>query len=176
MSQVESAAADEAEALPDGQDLETILLQWRRERPDIDPSVIAICGEVWRAAARLRRSVLANLSRSDIDFAGFDVIMTLRRQGRGRALSPSALAREMMLSTSAMTNRLDRLERRGLIERTPDPDDRRGLKVVLSKKGFALVDGLFASHVTTVEGMLSSLSTAERDSLRSLLAKIDASS
>lgn len=173
MSQVESATADEIRASSEGQDLETILAQWRRERPDVDPSVIAVCGEVWRAAERLRRGVLANLSSSDIDFAGFDVIMTLRRQGRGQALSPSALAKEMMLSTSAMTNRLDRLERRGLIERARDPDDRRGLKIVLSKKGFALVDGIFASHVAAVGSMLSSLSTAEQDQLRSLLAKIE---
>jgi DNA-binding MarR family transcriptional regulator len=114
--------------------------------------------------------VLDNLEGYDLDFAGFDVIMTLRRQGHGQALSPSALAREMMLSTSAMTNRLDRLEQRGLIERTRDPNDRRGLRITLSDAGFDLVDGLFASHVTTVEGMLAGLPQTERHRLRAVLA------
>ena len=120
-----------------GQDIDTILAQWRRERPDIDPAVMAVCGEVWRAGERLRQAVLANLSGYDLDFAGFDVLLTLRRQGRGHTLTPSALAKEMMLSTSAMTNRLDRLEKRGLVERTMDPADRRSLQIVLTDAGFA---------------------------------------
>jgi DNA-binding MarR family transcriptional regulator len=174
MSQVDTMAASESESKSssEGQDLEIVLSQWRRERPEIDPSSIAVCGAIWQCGERLRRGVLSNLSQSDLDFSGFDVIMTLRRQGRGQALSPSALAKEMMLSTSAMTNRLDRLERRGLIARRRDPNDRRGLKIVLSDAGFALVDGIFASHVVTIENMLAHLKTNERDQLRDLLSKI----
>lgn len=172
MSQAEAVAVrDEASAF-EGQGLETLLAQWRRERPDVDPAGIGICGAVWRAAERLRRGVLANLAEHDLDFAGFDVIMTLRRQGRNQALSPSALAKEMMLSTSAMTNRLDRLEKRGLIERMRDPDDRRGLKIVLSNQGFDLVDGIFASHVRTVEKMLAPLDKKDRARLSGLLQSI----
>ncbi len=172
MSQAEAVAVrDEASAF-EGQDLETLLAQWRRERPDVDPAGIGICGAVWRAAERLRRGVLANLAEHDLDFAGFDVIMTLRRQGRNQALSPSALAKEMMLSTSAMTNRLDRLEKRGLIERMRDPDDRRGLKIVLSDQGFDLVDGIFVSHVRTVEKMLAPLDKKDRARLSGLLQSI----
>ncbi len=155
-----------------GVSLDTLLTQWRRERPDIDPGPMAICGEVWRASERLRQGVVANLSRFNLDFAGFDVIMTLRRQGRGGSLSPSLLAKEMMLSTSAMTNRLDRLEERGLIERTMDPNDRRGLKIILSEAGFALVDELVVSHVETEERLLAGLTNEERNQLRHLLNKI----
>ncbi len=100
------------------------------------------------------------------------MLLTLRRQGRGNALSPSALAKDMMLSTSAMTNRLDRLEKRRLIARQTDPDDRRGLRIVLTDAGFALVDGLVASHLVTEERMLAALSQAERAMLRELLEKI----
>lgn len=172
MSQAQAVAVDEDKPTSEGQDLETLLAQWRRERPDIDPAGIAVCGAVWRAAERLRRGVLDNLAGHDLDLAGFDVIMTLRRQGRGQALSPSALAKEMMLSTSAMTNRLDRLEKRGLIQRTRDPEDRRGLKIVLSDEGFELVDGVFESHVRTVEKMLTPLNKKDRERLTVLSQSI----
>ena len=165
MSQAQAITVEEDKSTSEGQDLETLLAQWRRERPDIDPAGIAVCGAVWRAAERLRRGVLDNLTGYDLDLEGFDVIMTLRRQGRNQALSPSALAKEMMLSTSAMTNRLDRLEKRGLIRRTRDPEDRRGLKIVLSDEGFELVEGIFASHVRTVEKMLAPLRKKDRDML-----------
>jgi len=155
-----------------GPAMESILTQWQRERPDIDASPMAVCGEIWRAGERLRQGVLANLSDYGLDLAGFDVILTLRRQGRSQALSPSALAGEMMLSTSAMTNRLDRLEKRGLIKRAMDPRDRRGLKITLSDEGFKLADEMVVSHVETEERMLSQLTKSERDHLRALLTKV----
>lgn len=173
MSQVATAMRPDVKSAVEGQDLDTVLAQWRREKPDVDAAGIAVCGAVWRAAERLRRGVLANLAEHDLDFAGFDVIMTLRRQGRGQALSPSMLAAEMMLSTSAMTNRLDRLEKRGLIIRNRDPNDRRGQQIVLSDAGIDLVDGIFHSHVTTIEKMLAPLPVKDRAQLRALLQSIE---
>jgi DNA-binding MarR family transcriptional regulator len=152
--------------------MDAIVSQWRRERPDLDPVPMAVCGEVWRAGERLRQGVLDNLAACGLDIAGFDVLLTLRRQGRGEALSPSALAKEMMLSTSAMTNRLDRLEKRGLIVRASDPNDRRGLKIHLSDAGFALAEEMVASHVAREEEMLAALSEEERAMLRDLLTKV----
>lgn len=155
-----------------GSTMESILAQWRRERPDIDPEPMAVCGEIWRSGDRLRQGVLANVSNYNLDIPGFDVILTLRRQGRGETLSPSALAQEMMLSTSAMTNRLDRLERRGLVQRITDLDDRRGLKIALSDDGYALADKMVQSHVETEARMLSALTQKEQSHLRTLLTKI----
>ncbi|MFT5411341.1 MAG: DNA-binding MarR family transcriptional regulator [Verrucomicrobiales bacterium] len=152
--------------------METILSQWQRERSDIDASPMAVCGEIVRASKRLRQGILANVSNFDLDLAGFDVILTIRRQGSGETLSPSVLSEEMMLSTSAMTNRLERLKKRGLIARSMDPNDRRGIKVQLTDEGFALADKMVVSHVETEESMLSSLTEAERNKLRSLLTKI----
>ncbi len=156
---------------PGGSTMETILSQWQRERPDIDASPMAVCG-VRCASERVRQSVLANLSDYDLDLAGFDVILTIRRQGRGETLSPSALSEEMMLSTSAMTNRLGRLDKRGLVERKMDPNDRRGIKVHLTDEGFALADEIVVSHVETEDRMLSALTASERTRLLSLLTKI----
>jgi len=155
-----------------GSTTETIVAQWRRERPDIDPIPMAVVGEILRSSERLRQSLQDNWATFGLDLAGSDVILTLRRQGRGEALSPSALAKDMMLSASAMTNRLDRLEKRGLIKRTRDPNDRRGLKIVLTEEGFALADKMLVPHVETEKRMLSALTNKERDQLRTLLAKI----
>lgn len=168
----QEATADSRESAPDEANLDAILAQWRRERPDIDAAPMAVCGAVWRAGDRLRQGVLANLAQYDLDFAGFDVILTLRRQGRGEALSPSALAKDMMLSTSAMTNRLDRLEKRGLITRMTDPSDRRGLKIILSDEGFTLADKIVGTHVATEERMIAALTPSEREQLRALLARV----
>jgi len=162
----------QARGAEQGGPMDSILAQWRRERPDIDPGVMAVCGELWRAADRVREGVAANLATESLDFAGFDVLLTLRRQGRGKALSPSELAQDMMISTSAMTNRLDRLEKRGLIERLADPRDRRALRVVLTEAGFALAERIVVSHVATEERLVSALSPAERTELLRLLAKI----
>jgi len=161
-----------ADAAANEKPLDDIVAQWRRERPDLDATPMAVCGEVWRAGERLRRGVLANLAPHDLDLAGFDVLLALRRQGRDNTLSPSDLAKDMMLSTSAMTNRLDRLEKRGLIERRVAPGDRRGLRIALTDAGFALADEIVASHVETETRMLRELDDAERQMLRGLLARI----
>ncbi len=155
-----------------GAPMDAILAQWRRERPELDPDVMAVCGDLWRAGERLRQGVTANLAASKLDIAGFDVLLTLRRQGHGGALSPSALAKDMMLSSSAMTNRLDRLEKRGLIARQTDPGDRRGLKIVLSEEGFRLADELVVSHLEIEERLLAALSREERSQLRELLNRV----
>jgi DNA-binding MarR family transcriptional regulator len=158
-----------------GGPLDSILAQWRRARPDLDPGPMAVCGAIWRAGERLRQGIGANLAGADLDFAGFDVLMTLRRQGeRGGSLTPSELAKDMMLSTSAMTNRLDRLEKRGLIARQADPQDRRSLRIVLTEAGFALIESLVVSHVATEERLLACLDGAEREQLKALLAKVAA--
>lgn len=162
-----TAGADEL-----GAPIDTIITQWQRERPDLDPGPMAVCGEIKRASERVRQAVVANLSGTGLDLAGFDVLLTLRRQGRGSALSPSALAKEMMLSTSAMTSRLDGLEKRNLIERQVNPGDRRGLKIVLTDEGFALGDKLVVSHVETQDQLLAPLSARERNQLRTLLNKL----
>jgi len=165
----ENSARSQAQ---EGGPMEGILAQWRRERPDIDPAPMAVCGEVWRAGEKLRQGVLDNISNYNLDFAGMDVLLTLRRQGEGETLSPSLLAKDMMLSTSAMTNRLDRLEKRGLVERMMDPNDRRGQMVALTNEGFDLANEVVVTHVETEEKLLSNLSIEERLQLRSLLEKI----
>lgn len=150
----------------------SIQRQWRAARPDLDCRPMAVIGQLWRTSQTAMRAVEANLKRYDLDMAGFDVLLTLRRQGGDKALTPGELARDMMMSPPAMTNRIDRLAARKLVERNADPDDRRALRVRLSEKGRALADTAVETHLAVEEELLSSLSQSERDQLSLLLARI----
>ncbi|WP_310621146.1 MarR family winged helix-turn-helix transcriptional regulator [Flexibacterium corallicola] len=155
-------------------ELDEIMEQWKRVRPDLDPEPMGICGDIWRVGGKLKQGVLANLTKYDLDFAAFDVLLTLRRQGSNQALTPAYLAKEMMLSTSAMTNRIDRLEKRALVTRSHDPEDRRSLKISLTEAGFKLADEVVTTHVATEEELIKGLTKEERITLRLLLSKITA--
>jgi DNA-binding MarR family transcriptional regulator len=100
------------------------------------------------------------------------VLLTLRRSGEPYRLSPTALAESVLISTGAMTNRLDKLEARGLISRERHPSDRRALEVVLTPEGRALVDEVVAGHVENEREMLSALSEREREQLTRLTRKL----
>ncbi len=153
-------------------ELEAIEGQWRRERPDLDPLCMIVCGSVWRAGRRLMAGLQENLDRFGLDFAGLDVLLTLRRQGAGQSMSPGAMAADMMLSSGAMTARLDRLETRGLLRRSPDPDDRRGVRIALTEEGFALADRLVTAHVAVEQSMLSKLQIEEQKKLSEFLSRV----
>lgn len=155
-----------------GIEAETLVEQWARERPDLDPTPMGICADLWRAGDRVRAKVNENMARYGLDLPASDVIFTLRRQGKDVSLSPSHLAKLMMLSSSATTNRLDRLEKKGLIERIADPNDRRALKVRLTAEGLVLAEDMVVTHVATEAASLAKLSGAEREQLLALLAKI----
>jgi DNA-binding MarR family transcriptional regulator len=101
-----------------------------------------------------------------------DVLLTLRRAGEPYRLSPSALGKSLLVSSGTLTNRLDRLEQRGLIAREPNPRDRRGLDVILTERGLSLVDEAVGDHVANERRMLSGLSSAERRQLDGLLRKL----
>jgi len=152
--------------------METVLQQWSRERPDLDLSAMAVIGDILQNAELLRRAVQDLWAEAGMDFPALDVILTLRRHGKDQAISPSTLAHAMMLSTSAMTNRIDRLEKRGLVRRLSNPKDRRSIQVQLTDDGFQLAENMMVPHVQLQHNMLRGLSEKERQQLRSLLAKI----
>ena len=102
----------------------------------------------------------------------FDVLATLRRSGEPYLLSPTRLYEAAMISSGGMTNRLDRLERAGLIERRPDPGDRRGKLIALTAAGRRVIDETIARHVANEERLLSALTLAEQEKLNALLKKL----
>ena len=120
--------------------IDNILEQWQRESPQLDLSALAVTGRVMRIARLLekhRESVLADYG---LTVWSFDMLATLRRQGSPYQLKPTDLYNLLMLSSGAMTNRIDRLEQEGLVARIRDPDDRRSVSVQLTPKGIELTD------------------------------------
>ncbi len=146
--------------------------QWKRERPDLDPRCMVVCGSVWRAGKRLMDGLSGNLNAHHLDFPQMDVLFTLRRNGRDTPMTPSELAGDMMLSTAAMTARLDKLEDRSLIFRQPKPGDRRSVQILLTDEGFQLSDRVVTPHVKAEQEMLSALSEEEQSLLMNLLERV----
>ncbi|MBA1145053.1 MarR family winged helix-turn-helix transcriptional regulator [Mesorhizobium neociceri] len=147
--------------------------QWKRERPDLDVSPMLVLGRLNEASSLVARERLAPLfARFGLQAGEFDVLATLRRSGQPYALTPTALYEATMVTSGAMTNRLDRLEKAGLILRGPHPNDRRGIVVQLTEKGLALIDEALAAHVANEHEILAGLTVAEREKLAELLGKL----
>lgn len=146
--------------------------QWRREMPQMDVSAMEVIGRLHEYALRLDREQLAPLfAAHGLQRGEFDVLATLRRAGAPFALTPTALYETMMLSSGGMTARIDRLERRGLIAREPNPDDRRGVLVALTPEGRALVETVVTRHAANETRLLSGLTAEELAQLGALLKR-----
>ncbi|BAB50334.1 regulatory protein (MarR-family) [Mesorhizobium japonicum MAFF 303099] len=147
--------------------------QWKRERPDLDVSPMGVLGRLNEASSLIARDRLAPLfAQFGLQAGEFDVLATLRRSGSPYALTPTDLYEATMVTSGAMTNRLDRLEKAGLILRGPHPNDRRGIVVQLTGKGLALIDEALTAHVANEHEILAGLNDAERETLSRLLEKL----
>lgn len=134
---------------------------------------MAVLGALSEAANLISRGRLAPVfARFGLQSGEFDVLATLRRSGAPYALTPTVLYEATMVTSGAITNRLDRLESAGLISRVPHPTDRRGMLVQLTEKGRVLIDEAVTAHVQNEHEILSGLTREERDSLAGLLAKL----
>ena len=140
---------------PDGVD--KIIEQWAQERPDLETTAMAVFGRIFRLARVGGDEVEKVYARYGIGRPEFDVLATLRRSGPPYQLSPGALAGSMMLSSGGTTARLDRLERAGLVERSPSPTDRRSVLVRLTDAGREIVDGAVAAGLAEQRRLLSHL-------------------
>lgn len=149
--------------------------QWRRERPDLDGEgldAMATIGRLGRLAAVAAPLVDRVFARHGLRTGEFDVLAALRRSGEPYVLTPSELARTLMLSAAAMTNRLDRLEAAGHVDRRLDPDNRRSILVSLTGTGRALVDTVVTEHVANERSLLSTLDPRDRRALDDLLRRL----
>jgi DNA-binding MarR family transcriptional regulator len=155
--------------------VDEILDQWARERPDLDLSPLAVIGRISRLARELERRLEVVYREQGLEGDWYDVLATLRRAGPPYTLRPSELTQTLMLTSSGTTKRLDRLERAGLIARTPDPHDRRGVLITLTDAGHALHDRAIDAHLANEHRLLAGLSDAERDQLATLLRRLQLS-
>jgi DNA-binding MarR family transcriptional regulator len=152
--------------------VDRILQQWARERPDLDVSPIGVIGRISRASRRLERVLARNFARFGLTNASYDVLASLRRAGPPYRLSPTQLYHSLMISSGTMTNRIDQLERAGLVTRLPDPTDRRGVMVELTPQGRELVDAVVEAHAATELGLVSVLTDEEKECLSATLRKL----
>lgn len=152
--------------------VEQHLDRWSKERPDLDSSPLAIVTRVNLLAKRFRRHTKRALRPFRLELWEYEVLSALRRQGEPFELPPTTLAKLGMLTTGAMTNRIDRLEDRGLVQRRPDPEDRRGLFVKLTPKGLELIDRAVAARLDSAAVSVAALSERESKHLEDLLKKL----
>jgi DNA-binding MarR family transcriptional regulator len=152
--------------------VDLLLKDWARERPDLDASAMAIVGRIIALGKQLENRANHVLVEFDLPYWGLDVLATLRRSGQPYRLSPSVLRRSMLISSGAMTNRLDRLESRELVRREPDPNDRRGSQIVLTTVGRRLIDRAIAARFEEAADAVAGLKRTEQAQLRTLLAKL----
>jgi DNA-binding MarR family transcriptional regulator len=153
-------------------EVDRIVGQWSRVRPDLDVSPTHTLQRITRANLLQTQSFTEVFARYGITWGEYLVLAALRRAGPPYRMNPTTLFNSMVLSSGAMTNRLDGLEEMGLIRRLPDPHDRRGRLVELTTKGRELVDKAVVEHLANEERMLGGLSASERTRLADLLRKL----
>ena len=141
--------------------------------PDIDLTVEGIVDRIMGISRRLRRSMNETLEKVDLTWEEWSLICALRNHGEPYRLSPGELAKKQELSSGAMTNRLDQLERAGLVRRTPNPDDRRSLLVELTAEGKRVWDDSVGVQAAK-EALITSaaLDEAEREELNGYLRRL----
>src|SRR5215210_1587236 len=144
-------------------EIDRIVEQWHRVRPDLDVSPTHTLQRITRLSLLQAASFGRVFGRHGISFGEYLVLATLRRAGPPYRMNPTRLFNSVILSSGAMTNRLDRLEALGLVERQADPTDRRGRLVVLTDRGLQLVDAAVVEHLANQERLLGALDSAERD-------------
>lgn len=153
-------------------DVDRLVNQWTAERPDLDVRAMATIARLLNLATHIRERLTAFAAEYGVSVPEADVLFTLRRSGPPYRLSPTAIADALLVPTGTMTNRLDRLERQGLIERVPHPTDRRSMEVELTDHGRRVVDDAVTRHVANEEEMLAPLSERERATLDRLTARL----
>lgn len=152
--------------------VDRILEQWARERPELDASPMAVLGRIVRIAREVDRPLQRVFRRFALGPGEFDVLASLRRAGEPYRLSPRTLLESMMVTSGAVTKRVDRLERIGLVAREPDPGDRRGVLVRLTPAGLKLVNEVVEHHLANEERLLAALSRKDREQLTRLLRNL----
>ncbi|MFD0689999.1 MarR family winged helix-turn-helix transcriptional regulator [Actinomadura fibrosa] len=158
-----------------GDAIGAIVGQWRRERPDLDASPMLVVGRLFRLTAELDRRLRPPFEAAGLGNGDFDVLAALRRAGEPYSLSAGELSRTVMVTTGAITKRVDRLEARGLAVRSVAEGDSRGRLITLTAEGVALADELIAVHLENQRRLLAGLGDEERARLAALLERLGAS-
>jgi DNA-binding MarR family transcriptional regulator len=152
--------------------VDRIIQAWAERDPQVDARPLEVVGRLLLCAEHCKRDLVAALRPFDLSFGDFDVINTLRRRGEEQGTNPSDLAASSLITTGAMTSRLDRLERAGLIRRTPDPADGRGVRVRLTTRGEQLAQQALQAVIAADKAFLEPLDEHQRDLVASALKRL----
>lgn len=152
--------------------VDAIIEQWATVRPDLDTAAMEVFGRVFRLARTMGDRMEKAYAPHGISRGEFDVLATLRRSDAPYTLSPRQLSATLMLTTGGMTGRLDKLERAGLLRRSPDPHDRRGLQVTLTDKGLRLIDEAVGAGLAVQTEALAHLDEERAGQLAALLREL----
>ncbi|MFC6715006.1 MarR family winged helix-turn-helix transcriptional regulator [Branchiibius cervicis] len=162
---------------PLADEVDSIVAAWHRERPDLDVDPLQVFSRISRLDTLLEQARAAAFDEHDLETWEFDVLSALRRVGAPYQLSPGVLVQQTLVTSGTMTNRVDRLERRGLVRRLPDPRDRRGVLVQLTPAGRTLVDEAMADLLEHERELLARMPARDRErlagALRALLSAVE---
>lgn len=152
--------------------VDQILEQWGRERPDLDCSPMGIIGRITQLQREVYLAQRATFARHGLDAPSFDVLAALRRAGEPYQLTPTALMRTALVTSGAITQRLDRLAEKGLITRERSAEDGRAVVVTLTPAGRAALDAALPDHLETERRLLEGLPDGDREQLATLLRQL----
>ena len=152
--------------------VDQLLQDWNSERPELDYSALGVVVRVQLLGKLLQRSAEAALKPLKLKLWEYDVLSALRRKGKPFEQPATELARLTMLTSGAMTTRVDHLEGKGLVTRSADPDDRRGVNVKLTKAGLRTIDQAIQVRLEAAKAQLATLKAGERRALSAGLRKL----
>lgn len=151
--------------------IEQLIAQWRRQRPGVDVSTMGVIGRITRLSHILGRRIEGVFAAHGLQGGRFDVLAALVRAGEPHRLTPTELYNSLLVSSGAVTNRIDRLVDEGLVRRGSDDTDRRSLPVELTGLGRRSLDAALTAHLENEEALIASLSDEERDVLAQILRR-----
>jgi DNA-binding MarR family transcriptional regulator len=159
--------------MPDPADrVDLVIEQWRRELPHLDPTAKAVTGRLVRAGDLIRGRIADTVAPLGLRAGDFGLLSALRRAGDPFELSPTALRQSLVITSGGLTLQVERLERDGLVQRRPNPDDGRGTLVGLTPTGRDVVEQAVAMHADLEHALISGLTTRETETLANLLRKL----
>ncbi|MET9068553.1 MarR family winged helix-turn-helix transcriptional regulator [Streptosporangium sandarakinum] len=152
-----------------GDAVDAVMDAWRRERPDVDIWPVGVVGRIQRLARLLETEIQDFFRRYGLDNSEADVLTTLRRSGEPYELTPGRLVKASMVTSGAITKRIDRMVAKNLVERVPDAVDRRTVRIRLTAHGRRTIDDLFALHIANEARLLQALGRDQADGLADAL-------
>ncbi|MDA3645363.1 MarR family transcriptional regulator [Saccharopolyspora indica] len=149
-----------------------VLAQWREQRPDLDFTPISVVGRIMRLSRLWDKEIKDFLAGHGLESGEFDILSTLRRSGEPYTLTAGAFLKESLVTTGAITLRVDRMERKDLVARVRDDADRRSVKIQLTPHGLAVIDRVLPLHLANEARLLGGLDRDGREDLAAVLAAV----